>query len=244
MASVTRDYPMAKGRMSVSPVQWLPGAMSAMLPFFAVPDPKSGILCFRSDDPNLFGINWKGLQNTPVVTKLGVQVSANKGCNFYSAPWAISTLPARDLGRRVQITGVDPAITAYITALYSIVGVVPITLTDWRFEQKGFAKAYQVTQNRLYSSVNGTSYFGGASELMPQVAGVGTSKIIKEPLITDDFTFEGDLIDTYQMKYNTFYVVDTPIVLSAVDTSNPEQPRIYFNLLNSVSVLNNPDFSS
>jgi hypothetical protein len=49
-------------------------------------------------------------------------------------------------------------------------------------------------------------------------------------------------IPTYQMPYNTFYAVDTPIVLSASDSSNPSVDRLYFTLLNNVSVLNGPSY--
>jgi hypothetical protein len=180
---------------------------------------------------------------SPVVTKAGITKQSNKGFNFYSAPWCISTLPARDLGRRVKITAVDPSITSYITSLYSLIGAVSITLTDWRFEQDGYAKSYQILQGSRYVNVGGTTYFGAANAPNTEVSGVANLKLIDSPLITDDFTFNGSVIKTWQMPYNTFYAIDTPIVLSAVDSSNPQNPRIYFTLQNNVTVMNSPNYN-
>lgn len=243
MTTVIRDYPAAKGKVSVSPVQWLPGALSAMLPFFAMDDPNSGRLCLRADDPNLYGVYTGGLITSPVITKNNNIQAANKGRNFYSAPWCISTMPSRDTGRRVEITSVDKAVTDYITALYSLVGNTTIALDEWKFEQKGYAKAYQVLQGNSYVNVDGTVYFGAAALPFTQVSGVSEMSSILSPLITNDFTFNGPLVTTWQMPYNTYYAVDTPIVLSAVDTYHAKRPRMYFTLLNQVTLFNNPNYN-
>lgn len=242
MTTVIRDYPATKGKMSVAPVQWMPGCLSAMLPFFAVPEPNSGKLCLRADDPNIYGVNYNSLLVTPVVTKSGVTKPSNKGCNFYSAPWCIPTFPSRDLGRRVRISEIDTAVTDYITALYGLIGVTPITLTNWRLEEEGYAKAYQVIQGSSYVNVSGKTYFGAAALPNTQIAGVGETTLVNSPLITCDFIFNGSPIQTYQMSYNTFYAVDTPIVLSAIDSSSTSDNRIYFTLLNNVTVMNGPNY--
>jgi hypothetical protein len=244
MSTMLRDYPLAKGKMSVSAVQWLPGALSSMLPFFAVLNDDPHTLRLRADDPNIYGVYTAGLMNTPVVEKAGVKKNANKGFNFYSAPWCISPLPARDVGKRTEITDVDPAIYDYITALYSLIGVTGITLTDWRFEQTGFAKCYQVLQGSSYVNVGNATYFGAAQAPNSQISGVSTTSAIQTPLISNDFTFNGSNVTAYQLPYNTFYVVDTPIVISAVDSSNPQTPRIYFTLLNNVTLFNGPNYNA
>ena len=96
-----------------------------MLPFFSLNQSTNpGTLYLRADDPNLYGIMYSGGQQNPVVEKNGVQKPANKGCNFYSAPWCISTLPARELGNRVQITSVDISVYNYFTQLYKLIGTV------------------------------------------------------------------------------------------------------------------------
>jgi hypothetical protein len=243
MTSVVQTYAPAKGKMSVAPVQWLPGALSSMLPFFAIKDSAPGKLYLRADDPNLYGVYTAGLLNTPVVKKTGVIKSANKGCNFYSAPWCIQTLPSRDIGRRQEITAVDSSVTDYITALYALIGVTPIALADWKFEQAGYVKAYQVLEGSRYTNVNGTTYFGAASVPYTQVSGVSAFAEMNEPLITDDFTFEGPTISAYRLPYNTFYAVDTPIVMSAIDTNHIDNGRIYFSLLNATTLFNNPNYS-
>jgi ABC-type tungstate transport system permease subunit len=86
-------------------------------------------------------------------------------------------------------------------------------------------------------------YFGATLSNPSQVSGVSDITLVQSPLITNDFTFNGSLITTYQMPYNTFYAVDTPIVLSAVDTANIELPRLYFSLLNNVTLYNGPNYN-
>jgi hypothetical protein len=243
MAAIQRDYPMAKGKMSVAPVQWLPGALASMLPFFAVVDEYPNALFLRADDPNLYGIYTAGLMTTPVVQKNGISKNANKGFNFYSAPWSIPTLPARDVGRRIEITSIHSSVTDYITALYTLVGVSDITLTDWKLEQKGYVKAYQILQGSSYVNIGAATYFGAAREPYTQVSGVGEQTEVSSPLISSDFTYNGTNIITYQLPYNTFYAVDTPIVLSAVDSAHPETPKLYFTLLNNVVLYNGPNYS-
>jgi hypothetical protein len=243
MTTVMRDFPLARGKMCVSPVQWLPGALSAMLPFFSINPEEPNTLYLRADDPNIHGVYTSGLMTSPVVEKSGQQTCANKGFNFYAAPWAISTLPARDIGNVTEITNIHESVTDYISALYSLLGSSPIVLDNWNLEQGGFVKMYQVLQGDLNTAVGGAMYFGGTRSKTSQVSGVGDLTLIQSPLITSDFTFNGSLIPTYQMPYNTFYAVDTPIVLSAVDTANIEQPRMYFTLLNNVTLYNGPNYN-
>lgn len=243
MSSVLQVQAPAKGKMSVAPVQWMPGALSAMLPFFATIQANPGVLYLRADDPNLYGVYTSGLITSPVVEKKNVIRSANKGFNFYSAPWAIIPLPCRDLGQRVEITSIDNSVTDYITSLYSIIDA-NIALTDWKMEQNGYVKAYQVLQGSSYVNVSGTTYFGGAKLPNTQVSGVEETTQVNSPLITNDFTFNGADIKTYQLPYNTFFAVDTPIVLSAVDVLNPSKPRVYFTLLNNVTLFNGPNYNA
>jgi hypothetical protein len=245
MTTVIREYPGPKTKMSVAAIQWIPGALSATLPLFAMTEPSNGTLYLRADDPNIYGVYTGGLQQSPIVEKSAVQKPANKGCNFYSAPWCISTLPARDLGRRIEITSVDQSVYEYITALYGIIGRTTITLTNWQFEKAGYVKSYQILQGSAYVNVGGTTYFGGAKLPNTQVSGVSELTAVDVPLISDDFTYNsGTSIRTYQMPYNTFYAVDTPIVISAVDSSNAQAPRIYFTLLNNVTMYNGPNYNA
>ena len=243
MSSVLQVQAPAKGKMSVAPVQWMPGALSAMLPFFATLQSDPGVLYLRADDPNLYGVYTAGLITSPVVEKNHIVRSANKGYNFYSAPWAIMPLPCRDLGQRVEITRIDTSVTDYITSLYSIING-NILLTDWQMEQNGYVKAYQVLQGSSYVNVSGTTYFGGAKLPNTQVSGVPEINQIMAPLISDDFTFNGPNIVTYQLPYNTFFAVDTPILLSAVDINNPSKPRIFFTLMNNVTLFNGPNYNA
>jgi len=244
MATVQRAFPVAKSKMSVSAVQWLPGALSAMLPFFSLNQTTNpGTLYLRADDPNLYGIMYSGGQQNPVVEKNGVQKPANKGCNFYSAPWCISTLPARELGNRVQITSVDPSVYNYITQLYRLIGTVSINLTGWQFESPGYVKLYQLVQGSQYVNVNGTTYFGGQTQANTATNGVGTLTPATSYLISNDFTYNGTPITTFQLPYNTFYAIDTPIVISATDSSATDPTkRIYFTLQNNVAMYNAPNF--
>ncbi len=244
MTTVLRSFPTAKSKVSVSAVQLIPAAQSATLPLFALEnDSTASTLFLRADDPNIYGIAYGNLNQVPVVEKAGVQKASNKGFNFYSAPWSIYTFPARDLGRRTQITAIDQSVYDYLTALYTLVGTVTITLTDWRLESEGFVKTYQLLQGSAYVNVNGTTYFGAAKLPDTQVSGVDEYSLIQSPLITNDFTYNGADIPTIQMPYNTFCAIDTPITISAVDTSNPNPAtRIYFTLQNNVTMYNGPNY--
>ncbi len=215
-----------------------------MLPFFATVQARPGVLFLRADDPNLYGVLTAGLLINPPINKGGVIKSANKGCNFYSAPWAIAPLPCRDLGQRVEITDIHVSVTDYITSLYSIIDDGNILLGEWQMEQNGYVKAYQVLQGSSYVNVGTTTYFGGAKLPNTQVSGVPETTQVMSPLINDDFQFTGPNIETYQLPYNTFFAVDTPIVLSAVDENNPAKPRIYFTLLNNVTLFNGPNYNA
>ena len=186
---------------------------------------------------------YSGGQQNPVVEKNGVQKPANKGCNFYSAPWCISTLPARELGNRVQITSVDQSVYNYITQLYRLIGTVSINLTGWQFESPGYVKLYQLVQGSQYVNVNGTTYFGGQTQSNTATNGVGTLTPATSYLISNDFTYNGTPITTFQLPYNTFYAIDTPIVISATDSSATDPTkRIYFTLQNNVAMYNAPNF--
>jgi len=242
MTTVLKAFPTAKNQMCVSPVQWLPGSLSASIPLFAVSNNAPGRLFLRADDANIYGISGGNLTQNPQVIKNGVEIVGNKGCNFYSAPWCISTFGARDTGKCISISSIDPSVYAYITALYTLVGTVPITLTDWKLEQAGSVKLYQILQGSRYTNINGTTYFGGTSQLNTQISGVGSSSIVESPIIVDDFTYNSTTgtIKTIQMTYNTFCAVNIPIVLSAIDSSNPANGRVYFTLQNNVAMYNSP----
>jgi hypothetical protein len=243
MTSVAHVQQLAKTKVSVSPTNWLPGSFSAALPFFAVPDSSTGKLYLRADDPNIYGVALQGIQQNPSVTKNGVVKPSNKGCNFFSAPWSIPNYPARDVGKRVYITDVDTTIYSYITALYSILGgAATITLGNWRFEQPGYVKLYQLVQGSTFVNVGGTVYFGGQTAANTAINGVPDMQVAIQNNITTDFTYNGTALTAYQHPYNTFYAVDTPIIISAVDTSNPAGPRIYFTLFNSVNILGNINY--
>ena len=240
MTSVIKHNPDPKNQVSVSPVQWLPGSLSAALPFYAVVNEFPNTLYLRADDPNIYGIGNGILSQNPQIIKQTISIPGNKGCNFYSAPWCIPTFGSRDTGKEVPITSIDSSVYSYITALYAIVGTVSITLTDWKLEENGSVKMYQVLQGSRYTNINGTTYFGGTSQLNTQISGVGFTTSVKSPIITNDFTYNTTTatLTTYQLPYNTFYAVDEPIVISAIDSSNPSNGRIYFTLQNSTNVSN------
>lgn len=243
MTTVTRQYPLAKSKVAVNAIQWIPGALSATLPLFALDSSTGSTLYLRADDPNIYGVYAVGLQQSPVVSVNGITKPSNKGFNFYSAPWCIGTLPAQDLGKRIKITAISPSVYQYITDLYALIGgqVTPITLTSWRLEQEGYVKMYQLLQGSQYVNVGSSTYFGGQTAMPSAVNGVSayTPSAIKS--ISNDFTYNGTtLLTVYQMPYNTFCAVDTPIVISAVDSTNASSPRIYFTLLNGVAVYNGP----
>ena len=240
MTSVIKHSPDPKNQVSVSPVQWLPGSLSAAIPFFAVINESPNTLFLRADDPNIYGIGNGILSQNPQVIKQTISIPGNKGCNFYSAPWCIPTFGSRDTGKEVPITSIDSSIYSYITALYTIVGTVPINLTGWQLEQNGSVKMYQVLQGSRYTNINGTTYFGGTSLLNTQISGVASTTLVQSPIITNDFTYNSSTgtLTSYQMPYNTYYAVDEPIVISAVDSSNPANGRIYFTLQNMTGMTN------
>jgi hypothetical protein len=249
MTTVLRTFPTAKSKVSVSAVQLIPAAQSATLPLFALEnDTTASTLFLRADDPNIYGVAYGNLNQVPIVAKKDEnnvlrQKASNKGYNFYSAPWSIYTFPARDLGKRTKITAIDQSVYDYLTALYGLVGAVTITLTDWRLEKEGYVKTYQLLQGSAYVNVNGTTYFGAASLPNTEVSGVEQTSIVSSPLITNDFTYNGTNIPTIQMSYNTFCAIDTPITISAIDSSNPNpNTRIYFTLQNNVTMYNGPNY--
>jgi len=252
MTTVLRVQPVAKSKMSVAAVQWLPGALSATLPLFALDQGHSpNTLFLRADDPNLYGVLAGNLTQTPTVFYNGLDKAVNKGRNYYSAPWCISTLPARDTGKRVEIKAIDTSVFQYITALYSLIpangddSVGPmINFSGWRLEKSGYVKIYQTLQGSGYITRNGTTYFGGSDSSDTQISGDAQLISIQSPLINGDFTYNSTTsIPTIRMPYNTFCAVDTPIVISAVDLSNPENGRLYFTLLNNVTLYNGPNYS-
>ena len=252
MTTVLRSYPGAKNKVSVAAVQWLPGALSATLPLFALDQAHApNTLFLRADDPNLYGVLAGNLTQTPVVFYNGRDKAVNKGRNYYSAPWCIATLSARDTGKRVQINAIDPSVFQYITALYSLIpatGEDPlaptINLQGWRLEKGGYVKIYQTLQGSGYITKYGTTYFGGSDSSDNQISGVAQLTSVQSPLINNDFTYNSTTsIPTIQMPYNTFCAADTPIVISAVDMSNPDNGRIYFTLLNNVTLYNGPNYS-
>jgi hypothetical protein len=50
--------------------------------------------------------------------------------------------------------------------------------------------------------------------------------------------YNGTGIATYQMPYNTFYAFEKPAVISAIDSNNLGNGRIYFTLSNGSTVSN------
>jgi hypothetical protein len=240
MTTVLKGYNPPKTKMAVSAVQWIPGALSSTLPLFAIDSPTGTILYLRADDPNIYGVYTVGMAQSPVVSISGTTRPSNKGNNFYSAPWCISSLPAQDLGKRIKVTFISPGIYQYITDLYSLIGASTITLTDWQLEQEGYVKIYQLLQGSQYVNVGTSTYFGGQTAMPSAVNGVANYTPLGVKSISDDFTYDGDVLQVYQMPYNTFCAVDSPIVISAVDSSNPSSPRVYFTLLNGVAVYNGP----
>lgn len=244
MSSVTSMLPIAKGKMAVHPVNWLPGSLSASLPFFAVLPTNSNKLYLRADDPNLYGIYVTGATTSPTVVKNSVSKPANKGCNFYSAPWCIPTLPARDLGKRVQINSLDSSVTDYIAALYTLLGgAATVQLTNFIVEQPGWAKEYQIYGGSQYVKSGTVTYFGAQSLNNTQINGLPTTQAVTVPLISNDFEYNGPAnVTAWQLPYNTFWVMDTPLVFSATDSNNPSAGKLYFTLYNGVVVMNGPNW--
>jgi hypothetical protein len=248
MTSVSTIYPKAKTLMSVGPVNWLPGSLNGCLPFFSV---QNGVLFLRADDPNLYGITFQGgLMSLPPVKVLSVGSDGtiiprrrvgNKGYNFYSAPWCIPTLPCRDIGKHVEITSIDPSVYSYIAAFYQNLSS---SLTDFNLEESGYAKQYQVVYGNQYNIINGKLIFGGTRNSTPGVGGVNVLTQTTSPNIStsDSYTYDGSPLRTYQQPYNTFYAIDTPIVISAIDSTNGDT-KLYFVLQNSVAVYNSPNYS-
>jgi len=241
MSSMSTQYPKAKTMMSVGPVNWLPGSLIGCLPFFSV---QNGVLYFRADDPNLYGITFQGgLISIPHVTVNGKQRLGNKGYNFYSAPWCIPTLPCRDTGKRVEVDSIDPSIFTYIVAFYKNLTGSAIILTNFKTETSGYVKQYQVVYGNQYNNTGGKLYFGASATPNPGTGGVSSLVQTTSPniSITDPYKYDGPAITTYQQPYNTFYAIDTPITISAIDSSN--NTKIYFVLQNSVAVYNSPNFN-
>jgi hypothetical protein len=239
MTTVIRSYPAAKSKVCVSAIQWLPGSLSATLPLFAVNQKMSpNTLFLRADDPNIYGVSSGHLSQVPTIEKNTITKPGNKGCNFYSAPWCISTHPAMDTGKRIEIKAIDESVYRYITQLYSLIGSKPINLGNWKLEQNGYVKIYQLLQGSSYTNINGTAYFGASGDLNTSIAGVANTTEIASYLISNDFQYNGEIIITYQMAYNTFCAVDSPITISAIDLNNPANGRIFFTLLNNVGVYN------
>lgn len=242
MTSQLRAFPNSRGMVSVAPISWLPGALNATLPFFSV---QNGVLYFRADDPNLYGIVYQGgLTAVPRVNYNNRIRAGNKGCNFYSAPWCIPTLPCRDTGKRVEVSSIHSSIFSYLTNLYLLLTNGAATLTNFTLEKPGWAKQYQVIYGNQYTNVNGAIYFGGTNTENPGLAGVSVLTAVSSPLLsaTENFTYNGSAISTWQQPYNTFFGIDTPIVISAVDTSNNDT-KVFFTLQNSVSNYNAPVFN-
>ena len=252
MSSMSTIYPKAKTLMSVGPVNWLPGSLNGCLPFFSV---QNGVLFLRADDPNLYGITFQGgLMSLPPVRVLSIGSDGttiprrrlgNKGFNFYSAPWCIPTMPCRDTGKHVEITSIDPSVYSYIAAFYQNLTGSAVILTDFNLEASGFTKQYQIVYGNQYNNVNGRMYFGGTINSTPGVGGVNVLTQTTSPniSITDPYTYDGTPpITTYQQPYNTFYAIDTPITISAIDSSN-NGLKLYFVLQNSVAVYNSPNYS-
>jgi len=239
MTTVIRSYPSAKTKVCVSAIQWLPGSLSATLPLFSLNQREyPNTLFLRADDPNIYGVSSGHITQVPTIEKNTITKPGNKGCNFYSAPWCISTHPAMDTGKRIEIKEIDSSVYSYITQLYSLIGSTPINLTNWRMEQNGYVKIYQILQGSSYMNKNGTAYFGASGGVNTNISGVANTTEVYSPLMTNDFQFNGSIITTYQMPYNTFCAVDSPITISAIDSNNPTNGRIFFTLLNNVGVFN------
>lgn len=239
MTTVLKSFPTSKTTVSIAPTQWLPGSLSASLPFYAM-NPKRfpGRLFFRADDPNIYAVI-ATTDIVPIVQKNNITKPFNKGFNFYSAPWIISSLNARDMGRMHDINEIDPSIYEYITKLYSLINITaPINLTNWTLESGGSVRLYQILQGNNMTNINNTVYIGGSSLPNSKIAGVSDLTVVTTPLITTDFVYNGPGITTYQMPYNTFYAFDKPVVISAIDSNRPANGRIYFTLSNSSTVSN------
>ena len=251
MSSLISSYANSKTTlMSVYPVTWIPGSLTGTLPFFSV---QSNTLYFRADDPNLYGINFSGgVASLPPVfltTDNKIHVG-NKGRNFYSAPWAIPTFPSKDTGKRIEVKAVDPSIYTYIQSFYlSLTNdttepnpIQPITLDNFKLEQTAWAKQYQITNANQNANVNGVLYFG-ANPTKLQNSGVGGVAKLTEvsvPNLSSTLTsvYNGSPLTAWQQPYNTFYALDTPLIISAIDTNN-SNTKLYFTLENTVQLYNN-----
>ena len=239
MTTVLKSFPTSKTTVNIGPTQWLPGSLSASLPFYAM-NPKRfpGRLFFRADDPNIYAVI-ASTDNIPIIQKNNIIKPFNKGFNFYSAPWVISNFNSRDMGRMHDINEIDSSIYEYITKLYSLISpATPINLINWSLESGGSVRLYQILQGNNITNINNTIYVGGSSLPNSKIAGVSDLTLITSPLISNDFAYNGTGINTYQMPYNTFYAIEKPIVISAIDGNNPQNGRIYFTLSNSSTVSN------
>jgi hypothetical protein len=251
MSSLLSSYSSSKVTlMSVYPVSWVPGSLNGCLPFFSV---QNNTLYFRADDPNIYGINFAGGLTTLPSIYYGTDSSpvriGNKGRNFYSAPWAIPTLPAKDTGKRVEVTSVDPSIYTYIQTFYKLLTTDPqtpntlnVNLQNFQLVKTGWAKQYQITNAKQNVNKNGTLYFGGNTN-GPQaisLGGVAELSRVTSPNLSStlNYYYNGESLPTWQQSYNTFYALDTPVVISAVDVNN-NNTTIYFSLENPVQVYNN-----
>jgi hypothetical protein len=239
MTTVLKSFPTSKSTVNINPTQWLPGSLSSYLPLYALNQKESpGHLYFRADDPNIYGAS-ASLGDLPIVQTNFTTKPFNKGHNFYSAPWCIPSLSARDMGKVYDITSVDNSIYQYITQLYTLIGsATTVNLTNWNFEEKGSVRLYQILQGNNMTNLNNTVYIGGTSSANNSIAGVSDLKLVISPLITNDFVYNGTGIATYQMPYNTFYAFEKPAVISAIDSNNLGNGRIYFTLSNGSTVSN------
>lgn len=236
--------------MSVNPVNWIPGTLNGAFPFFSV---QSNTLYFRADDVNIYGINFGGgvttLPSVYYATDPTPVRAGNQGRNFYSAPWAIPTLPARDTGKRVEVTVIDPSIYSYIHSFYTLLTTDPsqpeipsVNLQDFSLVQSGWARQYQLINRNQTTHTNGILYFGANTTGVQETSlgGVASSSMIQSPNIseTQSYTYDGSLLPTWQQPYNTFYAIDTPIVFSAIDVNN-NNTLLYFTFENTAQVYNN-----
>lgn len=240
MTSSLKRFPDPKTLVSVHPVSWLPGTLTGTIPFFSVED---GVLYLRSDDPNLYGITYNGGLTQPPKVKINNVIKVgNKGRNFYSAPWSIPTLPCRDTGKRVEVTSIDPSVYSYITAFYSLLTNSSVNLTNFSVTTKGYARQYQVVNGNMYTNVNGSIYFGGTNVQNGTIGGVSVKSTQSAPLVSgvdlgrNEIIYNGTSITTYQLPYNTFFAIDSPVTIKATDSTSGN--TLYFTLQNTTSVYN------
>jgi hypothetical protein len=236
--------------MSVYPVNWIPGSMNGSLPYFSV---QNNTLYFRADDPNIYGINFPGGLTTLPAVIYGPppnnRRTGNKGRNFYSAPWSIPTLPAKDTGKRIHVTSIDPSIYTYIQSFYKLLTTdtqdpskLNVNLQNFQLVKTGWAKQYQITNANQNVVKDDILYFGGNTSGSQAISLGGVSNLskIQSPNLSStlNYVYDGEPLPTWQQPYNTFYALDTPLIISAVDLNN-NNTTIYFSLENTVQVYNN-----